>query len=84
MQMQTHDFTATLQFGIVSAIDAASHSLRVKIPVLDDMETDCLPAGCAGRKRLRYRRDLQYRRQAAGVRPKQMGQTVYQRYGHLA
>ena len=51
MQTQTHDFTATLQFGIVSAIDAASHSLRVKIPVLDDMETDWLPmatpaAGC--------------------------------------
>ena len=43
MQTQTHDFTATLQFGIVSAIDAASHSLRVKIPVLDDMETDWLP-----------------------------------------
>ena len=37
------DYTATLQFGIVSAIDAASHSLRVKIPVLDDMETDWLP-----------------------------------------
>ena len=43
MQTQTHDFTATLQFGIVSAIDAAAHSLRVKIPVLDDMETDWLP-----------------------------------------
>ena len=43
MQTQTHDFTATLQFGIVSAIDAASKSLRVKIPVLDDMETDWLP-----------------------------------------
>lgn len=41
--MQTHDFTATMQFGIVSAIDAAAHSLRVKIPVLDDMVTDWLP-----------------------------------------
>lgn len=41
--MQTHDFTATLQFGIVSAVDEASHSLRVRIPVLDDMETDWLP-----------------------------------------
>ena len=41
--MQTHDFTATMQFGIVSAIDAAAHSLRVKIPVLDEMETDWLP-----------------------------------------
>lgn len=41
--MNTHDFTATMQFGIVSAIDAAAHSLRVKIPVLDDMVTDWLP-----------------------------------------
>ena len=41
--MKTHDFTATMQFGIVSAIDAAAHSLRVKIPVLDDMVTDWLP-----------------------------------------
>ena len=41
--MQTHDFTATMQFGTVSAVDAAAHSLRVKIPVLDDMETDWLP-----------------------------------------
>ena len=41
--MQTHDFTATMQFGIVSAIDAAAHSLRVKIPVLDDRVTDWLP-----------------------------------------
>lgn len=41
--MQTHDFTATMQFGTVSAVDEASHSLRVKIPVLDDMETDWLP-----------------------------------------
>lgn len=41
--MQTHDFTATMQFGTVSAVNAAAHSLRVKIPVLDDMETDWLP-----------------------------------------
>lgn len=41
--MQTHDFTATMQFGTVSAVDEASHSLRVKIPVLDEMETDWLP-----------------------------------------
>ena len=41
--MQTHDFTATLQFGIVSAVDEAGHNLRVRIPVLDDMETDWLP-----------------------------------------
>lgn len=41
--MQTHDFTATMQFGIVSAVDEAGHNLRVRIPVLDDMETDWLP-----------------------------------------
>ncbi|WP_301817777.1 phage baseplate assembly protein V [Neisseria maigaei] len=41
--VQTHDFTATMQFGTVSTVDEASHSLRVKIPVLDDMETDWLP-----------------------------------------
>ncbi|WP_118813959.1 phage baseplate assembly protein V [Neisseria lactamica] len=41
--VQTHDFTATMQFGTVSAVNAAAHSLRVKIPVLDDMETDWLP-----------------------------------------
>lgn len=40
---QTHDFTATLQFGMVSAVDEAGHNLRVKIPALEDMETDWLP-----------------------------------------
>ena len=37
---QTHDFGATLQFGVVSAVDEAGHNLRVKIPALEDMETD--------------------------------------------
>ena len=40
---QTHDFGATLQFGLVSAVDEAGHNLRVKIPALEDMETDWLP-----------------------------------------
>ncbi|UOO82761.1 phage baseplate assembly protein V [Uruburuella testudinis] len=40
---QTHDFTATLQFGMVSAVDEAGHNLRVRIPALEDMETDWLP-----------------------------------------
>lgn len=40
---QTHDFAATLQFGVVSAVDEAGHNLRVKIPALEDMETDWLP-----------------------------------------
>ena len=39
---QTHDFGATLQFGVVSAVDEAGHNLRVKIPALEDMETDWL------------------------------------------
>ena len=40
---QTHDFGATLQFGVVSAVDEAGHNLRVKIPALEGMETDWLP-----------------------------------------
>lgn len=40
---QTHDFAATLQFGTVSAVDEVGHNLRVKIPALEDMETDWLP-----------------------------------------
>ena len=40
---QTHDFGATLQFGVVSAVDEAGHNLRVTIPALEGMETDWLP-----------------------------------------
>lgn len=43
MPSETHDFTATMQFGTVSAVDEAGHSLRVKIPTLENMETDWLP-----------------------------------------
>lgn len=38
-----HDFSATFQWGIVSAVDASKHQLRVKLPALEYMETDWLP-----------------------------------------
>ncbi|QNT58152.1 phage baseplate assembly protein V [Neisseria musculi] len=38
-----HDFTATLQFGIVAAVDEAGHTLRVRLPALENLETDWLP-----------------------------------------
>ena len=37
--MQTHNFTATYQEGIVSAVDSTKHKVRCKIPALDDLET---------------------------------------------
>ena len=37
--MQTHNFRATYQEGIVSAIDPKSHKVRCKIPALEDLET---------------------------------------------
>lgn len=43
MMLPNHDFTATLQFGIVSAVDEAAHNLRVRLPSLENMETDWLP-----------------------------------------
>lgn len=43
MMLPNHDFTATLQFGIVSAVDEAAHNLRVRLPALENMETDWLP-----------------------------------------
>lgn len=43
MILPNHDFTATLQFGIVSAVDEAAHNLRVRLPALENMETDWLP-----------------------------------------
>lgn len=39
----THDFGATLQFGEISAVDAATHRVRVRLPALENMETDWLP-----------------------------------------
>jgi len=46
--MRTHDFTATLQFGTVSAVDAAKHAVRVTLPTLDDIQTDWLPVVSLG------------------------------------
>ena len=37
--MNTHNFGATYQEGIVSAIDPASHKVRCKIPALEYLET---------------------------------------------
>lgn len=37
--MQTHNFGATYQEGIVSAIDPKTHKVRCKIPTLEDLET---------------------------------------------
>ena len=37
--MQTHNFGATYQEGIVSAIDPKSHKVRCKIPALEELET---------------------------------------------
>ena len=37
--MQTHNFGATYQEGIVSAIDPKTHKVRCKIPALEDLET---------------------------------------------
>lgn len=34
---------ATLKFGIVSALEVASHRVRVRLPDLDDLETHWLP-----------------------------------------
>lgn len=41
--MQTHNFGATFQVGIVSAVDVAKHKVRCTIPALDDLQTDWLP-----------------------------------------
>lgn len=41
--MNTHDFTATFQEGIVSQIDAGKHLVKATIPALDDFETAWLP-----------------------------------------
>lgn len=43
MPSETHDFAATMQFGIVAAVDEAAHNLRVRLPALENMETDWLP-----------------------------------------
>ena len=40
---QSHDFGATLQFGVVAAVDDAKHSVRVTLPALENLQTDWLP-----------------------------------------
>ena len=39
----THNFGATFQQGIVSAVDPAKHRLRVKFPAMENFESDWLP-----------------------------------------
>lgn len=41
--MQTHNFMATFQQGIVAKVDAVKHQVRCTIPALDDLETAWLP-----------------------------------------
>lgn len=41
-KIKTHDFGASYQEGIVSAIDSTRHRVRCKIPALEDLETDWL------------------------------------------
>ncbi|WP_439235212.1 phage baseplate assembly protein V [Lonepinella koalarum] len=41
--MLTHDFTATFQQGIVSAVDSQAHKVRCQIPALENLETAWLP-----------------------------------------
>lgn len=38
-----HDFTATLQFGMVAEIDDKKHMVRVVLPALENLQTDWLP-----------------------------------------
>ena len=40
---QSHDFGATLQFGVVAAVDDAKHAVRVTLPALENLQTDWLP-----------------------------------------
>lgn len=41
--MNTHDFTATLQFGEISAVDDSGHRVRLRLPALENLETAWLP-----------------------------------------
>ncbi len=42
-QPETHNFTATLQFGTVSDIDDKKHAVRVVLPALENLQSDWLP-----------------------------------------
>ena len=41
--MDSHDFGATLQYGIVDAVDEKSHAVVCRLPALEDIRTDWLP-----------------------------------------
>lgn len=41
--MQTHNFMATYQEGMVSQVDSKTHRIKVTIPALEDFETAWLP-----------------------------------------
>lgn len=41
--MQTHNFMATYQEGIVSQVDPKTHRIKVTIPALEELETAWLP-----------------------------------------
>lgn len=41
--MQTHNFGATYQEGIITAVDAAKYKVRCQIPALENLETAWLP-----------------------------------------
>ena len=43
MNYQDNNFTASLQYGKVSAIDATTHSVKVDLPALESMTTHWLP-----------------------------------------
>lgn len=41
--LNTHDFTATFQEGIVSQVDPKTHRIKATLPALEDLETAWLP-----------------------------------------
>lgn len=41
--MQTHNFMATYQEGMVSQVDPSTHRIKVTIPALEELETAWLP-----------------------------------------
>lgn len=43
MSETLRESAATLRFGFVTAVDAATHRVRVRLPDLDDLETYWLP-----------------------------------------
>lgn len=54
MSETLRESAATLRFGIVTAVDAATHRVRVRLPDLDDLETYWLPVLAARTHRDRF------------------------------